>query len=187
MSMFLLDRRHFFGALALATLWSRSAAATLVRGLRLPELARESQSILVVTALESRSHWIELGGSRCIVTDTRLRTEEVLGQHAPGGEIEVRTLGGAVGRAAEIVHGEAAFSLASPSVAFLRRGPDEMHYVTGMAQGHFPLRAGRDSALYLYASPRVPEMLAERDSAVRRLAGQRLGQARAIIREVLKP
>lgn len=106
----------------------------------LAALARGSRGIVVVTALASESHFEDLGRRRRIVTDTRVRIEESLAK-ADGMERElvVRTLGGSVGRQGERVHGQVQWSLGNQSVAFLLQGPDGVHYVNGMAQGHYPL------------------------------------------------
>jgi hypothetical protein len=127
-----------------------------------------------------------LGRRRRIVTDTRVRIEESLAK-AEGMEREllVRTLGGSVGRQGERVHGQVQWTMGRPCVAFLMQGPDGVHYVNGMAQGHYPLlqRAER----VLTTSPDLPEIMDIQSSAVRQLSGAVLSHARDLIRASVAP
>lgn len=163
----------------------KSAHATLVRGLSLEELARSSQLILLGTALEANSHWETLGGRRRIVTDTRVRVDDVIEKGAPDSEVLVRTLGGTVGDLAALVHGEASLGLEERAVLFLT-GPAGPQRVNGMAQGHYPLKLDAKKALRLLTSPRSPELVGTAQLAVKRLSGQELGAARLLIREALR-
>jgi hypothetical protein len=70
-----------------------------------------------------------------------------------------------------------------PCVAFLLQGPDGLHYVNGMAQGHYPLRGG--SAQKLRQSPDLPEILGFEGSAVKALVGSELSAAGAQIRALV--
>jgi hypothetical protein len=161
------------------------AQASLFRGLSLAELSQASELILVATPLEASSHWETLGGHRRIVTDTRVRVEDVVARSIPAdGELVVRTLGGTVGDRAALVYGEAALFLNQTSVLFMveREG---VQRVTGMAQGHYPLFADADQALRLAQSPRAPELVGEAEPAMHVLAGQELARARALIRAAL--
>lgn len=162
------------------------ASATIVRSLSLPTLVQGSRRIVVVTALAAESHYEELGRRRRIVTDTRLRVEEGIAKSdGVDRELLVRTLGGTVGDMGEIVHGQAQLKLGEPCVAFLLQGPDGLHYVNGMAQGHYPLRG--TSARQLLRSPDLPEILDFDSSAVKTLVGSELTQASARIRGLVKP
>lgn len=164
--------------------WPKAAQATLVRGLSLEELARSSHLIVVGTALEANSHWETLGGKRRIVTDTRVRVDDVLDKGAPDSEVMVRTLGGTVGDLAAMVFGEATLNLEERAVLFLVPQSGAQR-VTGMAQGHYPLRLDPKRALRLAPSPRAPELVGKGEMAVKRLSGLELGQARVLIREAL--
>jgi hypothetical protein len=177
-----IDRRQMLALLGLgcAGSYSKAAEATLVRGLTLEALSRGSDRIVVGTAVDSSSHWEDIGGKRRIVTDSRVRIEGTIAG-ASGSELLVRTHGGKIGLVGELVFGEAELTLNAPCVLFLRAKANE-HYVLGMAQGHYPLRAVSRRSQYLQASPKVPELLHPETSAVRRLSGQELGHAGALIR-----
>jgi hypothetical protein len=147
----------------------------------LPALVQSSTRIVVVTALASESRFEELGRRRRVVTDTRVRVEEAL---AKGGstesELMVRTLGGSVGRLGELVHGQARLAIGQQCVAFLLKGPDGLHYVNGMAQGHYPLSSEKVRRLLM--SPDMPKIVDYQSSAVKELVGSELGRAAARIR-----
>lgn len=171
---------------AVASTWGGSANATIVRSLTLAALVQRSRRIVVVTALDSESHFEDLGRRRRIVTDTRVRVEEKL---AKGEGIEkellVRTLGGSVGTLGERVHGQAQLLMGEPCVTFLLQGPDGLHYVNGMAQGHYPLRGA--AVPKLAASPDLPDILDFNSSAVKALAGSELSAATTRIRALVAP
>jgi hypothetical protein len=169
------------GSAALALL-PRTAEATLVIGLTLPQLVERSAHILVVSALDSVSSYAMLGGRRCIVTDTRVRVEDVLAKASPAQQLlTVKTLGGRVAGMGELVLGQAIFSSASSDVAFLKRGADGAHWFVGMAQGHYPLLAAADSEPTLRHSANLPEIRDFQRSAVRELSGMRLSLARRLL------
>jgi len=67
----------------------------------------------------------------------------------------------------------------------LLQGPDGLHYVNGMAQGHYPLR--QSAARELTRSPDLPEILNFEDSAVKALVGSELASAGARIRALSAP
>jgi len=164
---------------------SSTASATIVRALSLPALVQQSRHIVVVTALDAQSHFEEFGRRRRIVTDTRVRVEEVVAKDKTADrELMVRTLGGAVGDLGERVHGQAQFAFGEPCVAFLLQGPDGLHYVNGMAQGHYPLR---EATRKLAGSPDLPKIIDFDSSAVKTLVGMELGQAGARIRSLVTP
>ena len=182
--MVVVSRRGLFvglGSMAASTLCGARAQATVARSITLPALVQSSTGIVVVTALSAESHFEELGRRRRIVTDTRVRVEETL---AKGDRIEtelmVRTLGGSVGKLGELVHGQARLAIAQSCVAFLLRGPDGLHYVNGMAQGHYPLT--RDSFKRLLKSPDLGELIDAKGSAARELVGSELSVAASRIR-----
>lgn len=156
-----------------------------MRALSLEALVQGSRRILVVTALASESHFEDLGRRRRIVTDTRVRVEEGLAKaDSVERELMVRTLGGKVGDLGERVHGQAQLLTGESCVAFLLQAPDGLHYVNGMAQGHYPLRSARQ---LLTQSPDLPEILDFDSSAVKALVGKELGDARSRVRAMVKP
>jgi hypothetical protein len=162
------------------------ASATIVHALSLPALVQGSRRIVVVTALDAESHFEELGRRRRVVTDTRVRVEEAVAKgEGVDRELLVRTLGGAVGRLGERVDGQAQLVIGEPCVTFLLQGPDGLHYVNGMAQGHYPLRGS--STRRLVGSPDLPEILNFQSSAVKALAGSELGAAGVKIRALVRP
>ena len=159
------------------------ASATIVRAMPLAALVQSSRRVVVITALAASSHFEELGRRRRVVTDTRVRVDEVVAKgEGVDSELMVRTLGGSIGRLGELVHGQAQLVLGEPCVAFLMQGPDGLHYVNGMAQGHYPLRAR-----LLTKSPDLPEILDFDSSAVKALVGSELGAAAARIRGLVAP
>lgn len=163
---------------------SAAASATIVRSMSLPALTRGSHRVLVMTALSSECHFEELGRRRRIVTDTRVRVEERLAKaEGTDSELLVRTLGGSVGTQGERVQGQAQLIAGEPCVAFLLEGPDGLHYVNGMAQGHYPL--GGAGLRQLQRSPDLPEILDFSSSAVKALVGRELSDARARIRALV--
>ncbi|MFZ5891455.1 MAG: hypothetical protein ACOY0T_10420 [Myxococcota bacterium] len=186
-----MNRRAFLGAIAGSVAGisaSREASATLLRGLSLEQLSKSSDHILVGTALEANSHWETVGGRRRIVTDTRVRVDDVVAQNAPADlELMVRTLGGTIGDVAALVYGEAQISLSTPCMLFLSNHNAGLRRVVGMAQGHYPLqRDTNSSAFRLLASPRMPELVGKASSfAVQRLVGRELSQARVLVREAI--
>jgi hypothetical protein len=180
-----LSRREFLvgvGAGLLTASVTKPAAATVVRSVSLPKLVQSSRRIVVMTALVSDCHFEELGRRRRIVTDTRVRIEEYVAK-GPGSDSElmVRTLGGSVGRLGELVHGQARLAIGETCVAFLLQGPDGLHYVNAMAQGHYPL-ASEATTRRLLRSPDMPEILGIEGSAVKELVGSELSAAAARVR-----
>jgi len=178
------DRRSLLLAAACgasSTLLSRRAHATVVRGLTLPLLVRQSSFVLVGSARDSSSRFISLPGSRRIVTDVRIRVEEPL-LGSPVDTRVVRVLGGRVGSSAEFVEGQAEFEFDSRCVLFLRAEQQGVHWVSGMAQGHYPLRQANEGGERLAPSPRLPEILQFENSAVRHLSGRTLSELRSWLR-----
>ncbi len=129
---------------------------------------------------------MELGGQRRIVTDTRIGVRDAL-FGAPGAELTVRTLGGRVDGVGELVSGQPELELGRAAVLFLLEGPDSLHHVVGMAQGHFPLQTDEHGRERLRPSPRLPRIADFADSAVKRLSGLELADARHLVLEARKP
>lgn len=174
------------GSTVIVTGATTPASATVMRSLSLPALVQGSRRIVVVSALASESHYEELGRKRRIVTDTRVRVEDVLAKgDGMESEVIVRTLGGKIGRLGERVDGQARLALGEACVTFLLQGPDGLHYVNGMAQGHYPLQSG--SIRRLMKSPDLPAIVNFDGSAVKALVGSELGEATSRIRSLVKP
>lgn len=180
-------RRTFAGAAGLlpTLLSSGFAQATLLRGMPLFDLTRRSAHVVLVTALDSSCSWALLGGRRVIITETRARVEDVLARPAPASrEIAVRTLGGVLDGRGQLVHGQAELSLGGTSVAFLTGAKDGTLWVTGMAQGHYPLVADARSSQVLSPSPHLPTLVDFEHSGVHALVGRELTEAGRLVREV---
>lgn len=162
------------------------ASATVVHAVSLPALVKSSRRIAVVRALASECHFEEIGRRRRIVTDTRVRVEELVAKgEGMAVELLVRTLGGSVGELGERVQGQAMLATGEPCVAFLLEGPDGIHYVNGMAQGHYPLRG--TATRKLVQSPDLADIVDMNSSAVKQLVGVSLGEASDRIRSMVAP
>jgi hypothetical protein len=105
----------------------------------LDELVATSTHIVVATPVDRRSVWEEVGQSRRIVTYVRLQVHSAVAG-APGSEVWVRTLGGAVGGVGQSVSGEAQLVKGAKALFFLSQ-VDGAHVVTARAQGHYLVRA----------------------------------------------
>ena len=178
-------RRSFVlgAALLPPVLLTQRAEATLMRGLPLRSMIAQSEHVVLLTALESRCLSIPIGGRPALITETRLRVEDAFAQRVPkSSELLVRTLGGVLDGVGELVHGQAEFARAVRCLAFLTRGPDDSLWVTGMAQGHFPVSEATGAPL-LAASPHLPTLRDFEHSAVRTLVGQNLLNARHLVEE----
>ena len=150
--------------------------------LSLEELAAASTHVVVARALDRHSQWEELGGGRRIVTYTRVRVERsIVG--APGSEIVVRTLGGAVDGIGQSVSGEAQLALGKPALLFVAQGEGAL-VVAGMAQGHYPIVESPKEPPRLAPSPDGGMLLPRRGptvSAREELVGATLDAAIAAI------
>ena len=179
------DALSGLGAAIAVSAFPTRAGATVARGLTLEALSKRSEHILVGTPLASSARYEVIGGRRRIVTDTRLRVEETLARSAPGdSEVFVRTLGGVLDGVGELVHGEAELVLNERSVVFLGARSDGVRFFQGMAQGHYPLLR-EASRFVLRPSPKVPELTRIAQTAVARLSGRDVGEARRLIVEAL--
>jgi hypothetical protein len=137
---------------------------------------------MVGEPLDAYSVWEELGGRKHIVTYTRVRAVELLaGADPKEDELLVRTLGGRVGDLGELVHGEAMLNVGARGVLFVMPARGALG-VTAMAQGHYPLLRDRAGTERLRRSPEASELLQEEGSAVKRLTGLQVTEARALVR-----
>jgi hypothetical protein len=185
--MFPISRRTILTSLGVtvgAELVPRLASATWVRGMSLQELVSRSRHAVIGTPLDARCLYVTIGGRRMLVTETRLRVDGMLALEPPGeAELVVRTLGGQLDGVGELVHGQAEFVRGQLCVGFFERAPDGACWVTGMAQGHYPLES-TDAVLKLRASPQLPVIRDWEQSAVKRLVGTRLSEAEGLVAEV---
>lgn len=142
----------------------RSAEAAVSLLLSLDELVAASRLVVVATPRERRSVWEEVGGSRRIVTYTRLEVERsVVGEEAR--EVWVRTLGGAIGRVGQQVSGEASPRVGEKGFFFLADAGAAL-VVAGMAQGHFRVLADAEGRERLRPSPDAGTLLPRRGPAI---------------------
>lgn len=161
----------------------RRATASVARAVSLKQLAEVSQRAVVGTPLQAASSWQWVGGSRRIVTDTRVRVDARVAGGPTDGELLVRTLGGRVGDVGQVVHGEAALLLGEPALLFLRPLDGTLDVVTGMSQGHYPVRADDKGTRRLRASPRSFELTETRGSAVEALVGRELREGLSLVEQ----
>jgi hypothetical protein len=161
------------------------ARATLARALRLDELVARSRHVLVGEPLEAYSVWETIGDRKHIVTYHRVRTLELFAGVKPEhDELLVRTLGGRVGKLGELVAGEAQLSPGARGVLFVAQAR-EVLAVTAMAQGHYPLARDAAGAERLRRSAQATDLLSVDGSAVKRLHGLSLGDARTLLRSAV--
>ncbi len=157
----------------------------------LEELVMQSPRVILATATERSSRWEEVAGSNRIVTYTKLVVHaDVYG----GGDAElwVRTLGGVVGKIGQQVSGEASFPIGEKALVFLTRSTDGVWLVTGMAQGHYPVRVAEkkkesdpDEPERLAYSPGVGAVIPRRGPSIpahQRLVGKTVSESLTAIR-----
>lgn len=171
------------GLMALAGGLARPAlAAPRTRALTLRQLVDASELVTEVVPQPRQSVWVEVFGGRRIVTFWRLLdTRSIVG---PGAEAhEVVTLGGTVGDVQQSVPHEAALRPGRRHLAFLRQGPFDRLWVTGMLQGAFELET-REGEVRVGVSPAQSEFLEADGSVIATLAGIGMRAAeRAILAE----
>jgi len=172
---------------AVGVLLGPPAHATLSRAVRVEDLVTRSRHVLLGEPLESYSAWERIGDRKHIVTYTRVRAHELLsGADPKQEELLVRTLGGRVGELGELVHGEARLRVGDRSVLFVTPVQDVLS-VTAMAQGHYPLRRDSAGSELLQRSPAANEVIDDdAASAIRRLPGLKVPEARALFQRAVK-
>jgi hypothetical protein len=171
---------------ALGAVFSKQAFASVARAVPLEALTQRSQHVLLGEPLDSYCVWERLGGRKHIVTYTRVRAHELLsGADPKADELLVRTLGGTVGELGELVHGEAVLQLGHRSVMFVMPSRDALA-VTAMAQGHYPLRRDGAGLERLLRSPHAAELVGEAGSAVERLPGLQVPEARSLLKQAVR-
>jgi hypothetical protein len=163
------------------------AYAGAARPIALPDLVRRSKHVVVATPRTADCMWEQIGGSRRIVTYTRLTIEESLDDRTLGdSEVIVRTLGGRSGELGQIVHGEAELRRDETAVVFLKLRHDAVFHITGLAQGHYPLWLDDKGVRRLSSSPHLATFIGKQaDAATERLAGTTVLNARLLVQGVL--
>jgi len=180
-----MDRRGVLALLGLGgidLLTAKDAAAAVARALGIRELVDRSKRVVVATPLEQACEWQVIGGSRRIVTLTRVRVEELVTGAAPeSSELMVQTLGGRVGKIGQLVEGEAELVVRESGLVFTRELMSGLYGVTAMAQGHYPI-ALEARGKVLQPSRSLPALLAGKESAVERLRNVTLSDAVNLVR-----
>lgn len=147
-----------FASAALLLVAPARTSASVGVGASLDELVRSSNGVAVVTPLDARSEWQD----GRIVTFHRLRVESLVSGTSPGSEVVVATLGGRVGKVAQVVEGEAAFPREERSLVFLRALSGGRSAVTARAQGQFRLRTTASGRFTLIRNGRLGKLVAPR-------------------------
>jgi len=175
-------------AAAAGTLLAERASAAVVRALSLSELVATSRFAVLGTPTDMSSTWETIGKRRRIVTYASVQVERALDGRSPGSStVTIRTLGGRVGDIGQIVPGEAVLPKGQRAAFFLGEIASDVYYVTGLAQGHYPLSADAAGEHRLRRSPQIGELLRLGDSAVERLDGRTILEAeRLIVTELFK-
>ena len=165
----------------------RWASATTLAALGLEELVAQSPLVVDTLPVERRSEWLTVGGTRRIVTITRLVHESVWrGPASAPSESEVLTWGGRIGEIGQKVHGEARLTIGEPLVLFLQDAAQSSWRVTGMAQGQFSV-VGTGPDARLKRSSELPDLrgpTAGKRTAVERLHSLRRAEARKVVVEL---
>jgi hypothetical protein len=181
-----LERREFLlAAVGIASFFAAGTAeASVARSVSLKELVQRSRSVVVATPLGASANWERLGGSRRIVTYTRVRVDQLVRGSDPGSsELIVRTLGGSVGKIGQLVEGQAELRPGQSSLLFTLELERDLYGITALAQGEYrvvPEAAGR----VLRPSRLLPKLVGGNDSALQRLTGKSLADALGIVRAV---
>jgi hypothetical protein len=180
-----MDRRGvlaLFGSFGVGLLASSRADAAVARALGIRELVDRSKRVMVATSLDQECEWQVIGGSRRIVTLTRVRVEELVTGAAPEAtELMVQTLGGRVGKVGQLVDGEAELVIGESSLVFTREVLGGLYGVTAMAQGHYPIGVEARGKV-LRPSRNLPALISGRESAVERLRNVTLSDAMSLVR-----
>jgi hypothetical protein len=171
-----MDRRGvlaLFSSVGVGLLTAAHADAAVARALGIRELVDQSKRVVVATALEQACEWQVIGGSRRIVTLTRVRVEELVTGAAPeASELMLQTLGGKVGKIGQLVDGEAELVVGENSLVFTREVLSGLYGVTAMAQGYYPIRPSRS----------LPALISGKEAAVERLRNVTLSDGLNLVR-----
>ena len=160
-----------------------SVRASVARAVTVPELVAESRHVVLGAAVDSFAKKERIGRRECIVTYSLFQVEEPLAGSEPStAELMVRTLGGTLGTVGQLFHGEAVVALHRRATLFLREAGTELFAVTAMAQGHYPVEADQAGVHRLHAAFDAVHLVGDAESAMRRLHGLRVGEARELLR-----
>lgn len=180
----IVHRRRFFQGVSAATWGTFSVARgeTSVRALTPRELLAASDAVLDVVTVGNRANWTEVFGARRVVTLWHLELkEQFFGAFVAA---DVATLGGVVGDVQQWVPHEAQLELGARYLLFLRRGALGHVWVTGMAQGAFPLEVEREDAWRVQISAEQAELASRSSSAVTVLKGRSNEAVRRLISQL---
>lgn len=156
-------------------------ATPRARALTLRQLVDGAGLVVQAVTTPRESAWVDVFGARRIVTFWRLEQTGAIEGRAAGDQ-EVVTLGGTVSNQQQWVPEEAALRARRPHLLFLRQGPFERWWVTGLLQGAFEL-ATEGGELRVGLSPEQAQFLDTAGSAIARLSGLTVDAAAAAIRE----
>lgn len=180
------------GTSALSSALPRTTHATTLRALSVADLVQRSDRASVGVAVHTRSEWIELAGSRRIVTFTRfMQTQDLLGDESGEDELLMMTLGGKVGDLRQKVPGEATLTLGQEALLFATEAADDgSRRVVGMAQGKYGVERNDRGAL-VRASRALPRLVSARPGpggraprrAVDALHEKSLDEVRSLLQE----
>lgn len=180
----IVHRRRFIQGVSAAT-WGSSRVArgeTSVRALTLRELLDASDAVLDGVVVGNRANWVEVFGARRVVTTWNLELkEQFFGALVAA---EVATLGGLVGDLQQWVPHEAQLEIGARYLLFLRPGALGLVWVTGMAQGAFPLEVTTEDAWRVKISAEQAELASRSSSAVTALKGRSNDAVRRLIRQL---
>jgi hypothetical protein len=188
-------RRAFGLSLATAgalTILPRLTKATTVRALSLQQLIEFSNRAALGTPVHYSSDYAYVGGSRRIVTWTRVVQEENLySSEEQAEELLIMTLGGKVGSLRQKVPGEAALTMGQRCLIFTgEEAPDGTRQIVGMGQGKFTVEQS-DRIEILRPSRDLPHLVRSRKAgpggepvptAMEVLSGKSLSEARELLR-----
>lgn len=190
----LLSRRAYgvsVGALVTSLALPRIASASTAVALSLEQLVARSERVVVGQAVAHDSKWVQVEGSRRIVTTTRfVQSGDWLTDEDAEDELLIATLGGQIGDLHQKVAGEAALRLGEQSVVFVSAERGIQRRVIGMGQGHYPVQA-EGKIRRVHRSPSMPHLVGKRIGAngaprkrraVDVLNGTTLDEARSLVR-----
>jgi len=128
--------------LTLLCAWATPGSATTVRAISAAEMSRQASLIVVGVAGPGVSYW---DGGR-IKTRVAVQIEKVLaGDGQARSQVQVTTLGGAIGGLAQRVEGTAVLAAGERVALFLARDPEGTLIPLAMAQGVFHFDRPHDS------------------------------------------
>jgi hypothetical protein len=178
------SRRTWCAAVAAVGLGVSEVAAA-PNALSLAELTKRAMAVLAVRPVALHAAWRHVFGASRIVTTFSVEVEETLLGKVSRKRLEIRELGGRVGKLVQRVSHAATLTLEQRSLVFLCRVPgDAAHWVLGMEQGAYRLVPSAEELRVAVSTEQRP-LLEERDSAASALDGHTLAQVREEIRRLV--